>query len=149
MKHWRKVTGFALFLILAAVCLFYLCYTPKVCRLCHMAASDRFCAVDIMTGETEQLPYVKPEKGCGVTAELKKTGGGIVNPFLFCRQCRGLLPTVSECRVVLAALRQPRQPVIFPLKSGAVYTSDPYRITVERGQSGKYSITVTVDTPKN
>lgn len=145
---------------------------PVQCAICDGLPSDALCIINLHTGEKLNLtiyephPYLVGEiadeqaggwfslvQGAGIAGykvgnEFIKVAVPINTSKLdrhhFCNTCRELLTPYARCGYVLADLKLPASPVVYPITQPACFSVRCYRVLVERIiEKDKYEITIT------
>lgn len=145
---------------------------PVQCAICDNLPSDALCIINLKTGEKLDLtiyephPYLVGEiadeqiggwftlvRGAGI--EGYKVGNEYVKVTIpkntskldqhhFCSTCRKLLVPYARCGYVLADLKLPASPVVYPITQPAYFSVRRYSVLVERSlDKDEYIITMT------
>lgn len=145
---------------------------PECCTICDSFPSNALWIINLKTGEKLDLtiyephPYLVREiadeqtggwfslvQGAGI--EGYKVGNEYVKVTIpintskldqhhFCSTCRKLLVPYARCGYILADLKLPASPVVYPITQPACFSVRRYSVLVERSlEKDKYIITIT------
>lgn len=145
---------------------------PVQCAICDALPSDALCIINLKTGEKLDLtiyephPYLVGEiadeqiggwfslvQGAGI--EGYKVGNEYVKVTIprntskldqhhFCSTCRKLLVPYARYGYVLADLKLPACPVVYPISQSVCFSVRRYSVLVEKSlEKDKYIITIT------
>ena len=132
---------------------------PERCRVCDYIPSHAPCLVNLHTGEVDEIALYQPHHSLvGEIAEEQRGGyfsfmsvaglRGYLDACVpeahvtvpseikkydeqyFCASCRELLAEYSGDGFVLADLKEPSVPVLFPVYDGSVFEVRCYTVTV-------------------
>lgn len=162
----------AIIVILSSVIYFMLPVPePERCSLCGNLSRHAPCVVNLSTGELVELaiydphPYKVAEiaeeqpggyfsfvQGAGldghmVAAEYLTATIPIkaerMNKEYFCSDCRELLNDYKRCGYVLADVRDPEAPVLYPIEEGTYFSLRCYEVEIGKNEEDdKYELTV-------
>lgn len=169
-----KKAAISLLIILAVLIIHYAkpIPEPERCAICDTLPSDALCIINLHTGEKLNLtiyephPYLVGEiadeqiggwftlvRGAGI--EGYKVGNEYVKVTVpinttkldqhhFCCACRKLLVPYARCGYVLADLKLPASPVVYPITQPTYFSARRYSVLVERSlDKDEYIITMT------
>lgn len=144
---------------------------PERCRVCDYIPSHAPCLVNLKTGEVGEIALYEPHPTLvGEIAETQRGGyfcfmsvaglRGYVNASVpeghvtvpeevekyeekyFCIACREQLEVYAGCGYVLADLRNPETPTIYPVETGTEFEVRCYKVTVTENDEGELDISV-------
>lgn len=144
---------------------------PDRCRVCDYIPSHAPCLVNLNTGEVGEIALYEPhhtlvgeiadeQRGgyfqfmsvAGLRGHLNAsvpeahvTVPGAVEKYeekFFCSSCRELLEAYAHCGFVLADLRNPETPTIYPVEAGTEFEVRCYTVVVTETDEGKLDISV-------
>ena len=144
---------------------------PARCAICDTLPSDALCIINLKTGEKLDLtiydphPYLVGEiadeqtggwfslvRGAGI--EGYRVGNKCIQVAVqintskldqhhFCKACRELLAPYTRCGYVLADLKVPSSPGVYPITHSGYFSVRRYIVLVERiPEKDKYEITI-------
>ena len=144
---------------------------PERCSVCDYIPSHAPCLVNLNTGEVGEIALYEPHHTLvGEIAEEQRGGyfsfmsvaglRGHLDACVpeahvtvpdgvekyeekhFCSTCRELLVAYAECGFVLADLRNPETPTIYPVEAGTEFEVRCYKIFVTETEEGELDIAV-------
>lgn len=144
---------------------------PERCSLCGYIPSHAPCLVNLSTGEVGEIALYEPHYSLvGEIAETQRGGyfsffsaaglqgyldacipeAHIYAPIqaaeydeqYFCSSCRILLEDRTEDGYVLADLKKPDTPTVYPVHDGSSFTVRCYTVTVTENDDNELDITV-------
>ena len=144
---------------------------PERCSVCDYIPSHAPCLVNLNTGEVGEIAIYEPHHTLvGEIAEEQRGGyfsfmsvaglRGYLDACVpeahvtvpdevekyeekyFCSTCRELLEPYAQCGFVLADLRKPETPTIYPVEVGTEFEVRCYKVSVIEDAEGELDITV-------
>lgn len=144
---------------------------PERCSVCDYIPSHAPCLVNLNTGEVGEIALYEPHYSLvGEIAEEQRGGyfsfmsvaglRGRLDACVpeahitvpdgvekyeekhFCSTCRELLEAYADCGFVLADLRNPETPTIYPVEAGTEIEVRCYKVFVIEDAEGELDITV-------
>ena len=149
---------------------------PDRCSVCDYIPSHAPCLVNLNTGEVGEIALYEPHHTLvGEIAEEQRGGyfsfmsvaglRGYLDACVpeahvtvpdgvekyeekyFCSTCRELLETYAQCGFVLADLRDPETPTIYPVDVGTDFEVRCYKVEIIETDKGELDISVVVSIP--
>ena len=149
---------------------------PDRCSLCDYIPSHAPCLVNLNTGEVGEIALYEPHHTLvGEIAEEQQGGyfrfmsvaglQGYLDACVpeahitipdgiekyeekyFCSTCRELLKAYSHCGFVLADLRDPETPTIYPVEEGTEFEVRCYTVVITETDKGELDISVVGSIP--
>lgn len=149
---------------------------PDRCSLCDYIPSHAPCLVNLNTGEVGEIALYEPHHTLvGEIAEEQRGGyfsfmsvaglQGYLDACVpeahitipdgiekyeekyFCSTCRELLKAYSHCGFVLADLRDPETPTIYPVEEGTEFEVRCYTVVITETDKGGLDISVVGSIP--
>lgn len=149
---------------------------PDRCSVCDYIPSHAPCLVNLHTGEIGEIALYEPHRTLvGEIAEEQRGGyfrfmsvaglRGYLDACVpeahvtvtdgiekyeekyFCSSCRELLETYSHCGFVLADLREPETPTIYPVEVGTEFEVRCYTVVITETGEGELDIYVVGSIP--
>lgn len=149
---------------------------PDRCSLCAYIPSHAPCLVNLNTGEVGEIVLYEPHHTLvGEIAEEQRGGyfrfmsvaglQGYLDACVpeahvtvsdvnekyeekyFCSSCRELLKAYSHCGFVLADLRDPETPTIYPVEEGTEFEVRCYTVVISETDKGVLDISVVGSIP--
>ena len=146
---------------------------PERCSVCDYIPSHAPCLVNLNTGEVGEIALYEPHYSLvGEIAEEQRGGyfsfmsvaglrghcvpeahvtvpGGVekYEEKYFCSTCRELLEPYAQCGFVLADLRNPETPTIYPVEEGAEFEVRCYTVVITETDKGELDISVVGSIP--
>lgn len=171
MRRILCITIAALMLLTLVACSGQTSPEPERCHLCDYIPSHAPCLVNLNTGEVGEIVLYEPHHTLvGEIAETQRGGyfcfmsvaglRGHMNASVpeahvtvpekiekydeqyFCTSCRGLLDAYSGDGFVLADLKEPSTPVLFPVEDGSSFEVRCYTVTVTKTEDKELDICV-------
>ena len=144
---------------------------PDRCSVCDYIPSHAPCLVNLNTGEVGEIALYEPHHTLvGEIAEEQRGGyfrfmsvaglQGYLDACVpeahvtvqdgvekyeekyFCSTCRELLEAYAQCGYVLADLRNPETPTLYPVDAGTEFEVRCYKVSVIKDAEGELDITV-------
>lgn len=144
---------------------------PDRCSVCDYIPSHAPCLVNLNTGGVGEIALYEPHHTLvGEIAEEQRGGyfrfmsvaglqgyldacipeahvtvpGGVekYEEKYFCSTCRELLATYAQCGFVMADLRDPETPTIYPVEVGTEFEVRCYKVFVSEDDEGELDIAV-------
>lgn len=144
---------------------------PECCSICDYIPSHAPCLVNLNTGEVGEIALYEPHRTLvGEIAEEQRGGyfsfmsvaglRGYLDACVpeahvtvpdgvekyeekyFCSTCRELLEPYAQCGFVLADLRKPETPTIYPVEVGTEFEVRCYKVSIIDDAEGELDITV-------
>ena len=144
---------------------------PERCSVCDYIPSHAPCLINLNTGEVGEIALYEPNHTLvGEIAEEQRggyfrfmsvaglqgyldacvpeahvtvpDGVGKYEEKYFCSTCRELLEAYAQCGFVLADLRDPETPAIYPVEVGTEFEVRCYKVSVIEDAEGELDITV-------
>ena len=168
----KAVIALLIILVVLIICSSKPVPEPERCAICGALPSDALCIINLKTGEKLDLtiyephPYLVGEiadeqiggwfslvRGAGI--EGYKVGNEYVKVTVpiytnkldqhhFCSACRKLLVSYTKCGYILADLKVPTSPVVYPITQPTCFSVRRYSVLVERSlDKDEYIITMT------
>ena len=149
---------------------------PDHCSICDYIPSHAPCLVNLNTGEVGEIAIYQPHHTLvGEIAEEQRGGyfsfmsvaglRGYLDACVpeahitvpkdvekyeekyFCSTCRELLETYAQCGFVLADLRNPETPSLYPVEVGAEFEVRCYKVEIIETDKGELDISVVGSIP--
>ena len=149
---------------------------PDRCSLCDYIPSHAPCLVNLNTGEVGEIALYEPHHTLvGEIAEEQRGGyfsfmsvaglRGYLDACVpeahitvpnevekyeekyFCSSCRKLLKEYSHCGFVLADLRNPETPTVYPVEAGTEFEVRCYTVVITETDKGELDISVVGSIP--
>ena len=149
---------------------------PDRCRICEYIPSHAPCLVNLNTGEVGEIALYEPHHTLVGEIADEQRGGyfqfmsvaglrghldasvpeahvavpGEVEKYeekYFCSTCRELLEEYAKCGFVLADLRKPETPTIYPVEAGTEFEVRCYKVVVTETDEGELDISVVGSIP--
>ena len=149
---------------------------PKRCSVCDYIPSHAPCLVNLNTGEVGEIALYEPHHTLvGEIAEEQRGGyfsfmsiaglRGYLDACVpeahitvpkdvekyeekyFCSSCRDLLKEYSHCGFVLADLRNPEAPTVYPVEAGIEFEVRCYTVVITETDKGELDISVVGSIP--
>ena len=149
---------------------------PERCSVCDYIPSHAPCLVNLNTGEVGEIALYEPHYTLvGEIAEEQRGGyfrfmsvaglQGYLDACVpeahvtvsdgvekyeekyFCSTCRELLEPYAQCGFVLADLRNPETPTIYPVEVGTEFEVRCYKVEITETDNGELDISVVGSIP--
>lgn len=149
---------------------------PDRCSVCDYIPSHAPCLVNLNTGEVGEIAIYEPHHTLvGEIAEEQRGGyfsfmsvatlRGYLDACVpeahitvpnevekyeeeyFCNSCRELLKNYSHCGFVLADLRYPETPTVYPVEAGTEFDVRCYTVVITETDKGELDISVVGSIP--
>ena len=144
---------------------------PEHCSICDYIPSHAPCLVNLKTGEVGEIALYEPHHTLVGEIAEKQRGGyfsfmsvaglrGYLDACVpearitvpnevekyeekyFCSSCRELLKEYSHCGFVLADLRNPETPTVYPVEAGTEFEVRCYTVVITETDKGELDISV-------